>query len=94
MADEVYRIRFEVVNQVALAKYCNANPAFYKHVTQVVPNSQIPDEDWHEVITPATTSPWQQFRQLRQWDSEDREFVRNVRLEKMVNEPQWEEVTE
>lgn len=89
---EVYRVLFETVNQGALRKYCNADPVMYKNTTQLVPNSQIPDEDWHEVTGRATDNPWQQYNQLRQWEAEDREFIRNVRLQKMTSEPQWEEV--
>jgi hypothetical protein len=89
---EIYRVLFEVVNQSALRKYSNADPVMYKNTTQTVPNSQIPDEDWHAVEGRATDNPWQQYNQLRKWEDEDREFVRNVRLQKMTSEPQWEEV--
>ena len=85
---EIYRLSWETVKQVALVKYCDADPTFYKNVTQTVPNSQIPDEDWHEVQR-ETDNPWDQYRRLRQWAAEDREFVRNVRLERMASEPQW-----
>ena len=88
----IYRVLFETVNLPALRKYCNADPAMFKNTTQTVPNSQIPDEDWHPVQGRATDNPWQQYSQLRQWEAQDREFVRNVRLEKMISEPQWEEV--
>lgn len=91
MAD-IYRIRFELVAISELHKYCNADPAYFKNTTQLVPNSQIPDDDWYEVITPETASPFTQFNQLRKWSNEDREFVRNVRLERMVNEPEWTEI--
>jgi hypothetical protein len=89
---EIYRVLFETVNLPALRKYCNADPALFKNTTQTVPNSQIPDEDWHPVEGRATDSPWQQYNQLRQWEAGDREFVRNVRLEKMASAPIWEEV--
>lgn len=88
----IYRIRFETVHQSALKKYCNADPAFYKNVTQIVPNSLIPDEDWYEVLSHETDDPWQQYHQLQVWEAEDREFIRNVRLEHRVTEPKWEPV--
>jgi hypothetical protein len=90
----IYRVRFETVGQGALRKYCNADPVMYKNVTQTVPNSQIPDEDWHEVTGHETDNPWQQYNQLRAWDAADKEFIRNVRLEKLVSDPEWEPVTE
>lgn len=91
---EIYRVRFEVVGQQALRKYSNADPLLYKNTTQTVPNSQIPDEDWHEVTGHETDNPWQQYNQLRAWEAADREFVRNVRLEKLVSEPRWEAVND
>jgi hypothetical protein len=89
---EIYRVLFETVNQSALSKYCNADPVMFKNTTQMVPNSLIPDEDWHPVEGRATDNPWQQYNQLRLWEAEDREFIRNVRLQKMTSEPQWEEM--
>jgi hypothetical protein len=90
---DIYRVLFETVSQSALYKYCNANPTFYKNVTQTVPNSQIPDEDWYEVKGHETDNPWQQYNQLKKWDRADEQFVRNIRLEKLVSEPRWEEIT-
>lgn len=52
----VYRISFETVKQSRLRNYCNADPAFYKNTSQVIPNSQVPDEDWH-FITRETDDP-------------------------------------
>lgn len=89
---EIYRVRFETVSQQALRKYSNADPLMYKNTTQTVPNSQIPDEDWHEVTGHETDNPWAQYNQLRKWDAEDREFIRNVRLERLVSGPGWEAV--
>ena len=91
---EIYRVRFESVDQHALRKYSNADPLLYKNTTQTVPNSQIPDEDWHEVAGHETDNPWQQYNQLRAWEAADREFVRNVRLEKLVPERRWEPVSD
>src|SRR5690349_876245 len=86
---QTYRIQFEMVKPSELHKYCNADPTYYKNVTQTVPNSQIPDEDWYEVTSRASYTPWEQYDNLRRWADQDIEFVRNVRLEKMVAEPQW-----
>lgn len=91
---EIYRVRFEAVSQQALRKYSNADPLMYKNTTQTVPNSQIPDEDWHEVTGHETDNPWQQYNQLRQWADADREFIRNVRLERLASEPRWEAVND
>jgi len=90
----IYRVRFETVATGALRRYCNADPAFYKNTTQLVPNSQIPDADWREVTGHETDNPWQQYNQLRVWEREDREFVRNVRLERLISDPVWEPVPE
>jgi hypothetical protein len=85
-----YRIKFETVSQDCLKKYCNYDPGLYSGTIQLVPNSQIPDEDWHEVAGRETGDPWRQYGQLKQWADQDREFVRNIRLEKMVSGPEWE----
>lgn len=84
-----YRIKFELVRQAALARYSNADPLFFTNTTQTVPNSQIPDEDWYEVTSRPTDNPWDQYRNLRLWDSQDTGFVRNVRLEQNTEEPVW-----
>jgi hypothetical protein len=89
---EIYRVVFETVIQSHLAQYCNADPTFYKNVTQTVPNSQIPDESWYEVKGHETDSPWQQYNQLKKWDRADEQFVRNIRLQKLVSAPSWEEI--
>ncbi len=86
-----YRLSFETVYTSALHKYCNADPAFYKNVTQITPNSQIPDEDWH-LVTRETDNPWDQAKVLKMWADQDKDFVRNIKLEKMVSEPAWEQV--
>lgn len=75
-----YRLSWEMVGQSSLRLFCNADPVFFKNVTQTVPNSQIPDEHWHPVEK-ITNDPWQQYDTLRRWADEDREFVRNVRLQ-------------
>jgi hypothetical protein len=84
----IYRVRFETVSISELHKYCNADPRFYKNVTQLVPNSQIPDEDWHEVLGHETDNPWDQFNNLMTWVLADREFVRKVTVE-LQPDPTW-----
>lgn len=88
---EFYRLSWEMVKQRSLRHFCNADPLLYKNVTQTVPNSEIPDEHW-DPISKETSDPWSQFTTLRKWADEDRQFVRNVRLEKQVSEPRWEPV--
>lgn len=88
---EFYRLSWEMVHQRSLHLFCNADPLYYKNVTQTVPNSQIPDEHWHP-MSKETGDPWQQYNTLRAWAEADKEFVRNVRLERQVSEPRWEPV--
>ena len=87
----MYRISWEHVSLGSLYKYSNADPTLYKNTTQIAPNSQIPDEDWHP-ISRETNSPWQQYNTLREWADADTGFVRNVKLEQMASEPEWREV--
>lgn len=90
--ETVYRLSWEAVGQSELHLYCNADPRWYSHVTQTVPNSQIPDEHWHR-IERIDTNPFQQYNQLKKWADEDREFIRNVTLEQAVKiEPDWQPV--
>lgn len=93
MTDTIFRIKFELVESDNLYKYSSADPRTHKNTIQTVPNSLIPDEDWKEVITHETDDPWQQYNSLKRWEAADREFVRNVRLERLVSEPRWEPVT-
>jgi hypothetical protein len=86
---EMYRLSWEMVGSTHLWRYCNANPTFYKNTTQIVPNSQIPDEHWHGVSR-EDSNPWQQYHALKAWADADTGFVRNVRLERMASEPRWE----
>lgn len=89
-----YRIVFETVDTMRLKEFTNRDPALYRSrdVKQVVPNSEIPDDAWHEVITEPTDDPWERHAVLVTWETQDREFVRNVRLERLVTEPVWERV--
>jgi hypothetical protein len=85
---DVYRLSWEMVRSGRLGPYCNADPRWFKNVTQTVPNSQIPDEDW-EPISKETDDPWSQYHTLKQWEGEDRGFVRNVRLERPAEARTW-----
>jgi hypothetical protein len=89
-----YRILFETVDTMRIREFTDRDPALYhsRDVHQIVPNSEIPDDAWHQVITNPTEDPWDQHATLVIWATEDREFVRKVRLEQMVSEPVWEEV--
>jgi hypothetical protein len=80
-----------MVHTSCLYKYCNADPAYYKNVKQITPNSEIPDEDWYS-ISKETSNPWSQANKLKEWSDSDKQFIRNVKLEKMVTQPVWEEV--
>ena len=63
------------------------------NTSQIVSNSHIPDEDWHEVVN-ETDTPWDQYWILRKWAAEDAHFVRNVRLERLVTQPEWAELND
>jgi hypothetical protein len=90
---EIYRVVFETVRQDRLKEFCNADPAHYTNVSQVVPNSAIPEDAWYEVRGIATEAPWDQHATLVQWAAADKEFVRNVRLEKLASPEVWEAVS-
>ena len=91
---EHYKLTWEMVAVTKLGKYSNADPMVYAHTTQTVPNSQIPDEDWHEKsVEFIGDERLDQYRQLKEWADADEQFVRNVRLHRLVGEPRWEEVT-
>lgn len=87
-----YRISWESVLLDKLHLYADADPALYKNTRQVVPNSAIPDEHW-QPVSRETDNPWQQYDTLKRWADADTGYVRNVRLEQMVSEPKWREVT-
>ena len=88
---ETYRLTWEMVGLRYLSLYSDADPQYYSHTQQIVPNSEIPDEHWHPV-SKETDDPWGQYRTLSEWAVRGEEFVRNVRLEKQTNEPTWERV--
>jgi hypothetical protein len=90
---EFYRLSWEMVDMRSLHLFSNADPLYYKNTTQTVPNSKIPDEHWHPV-SKETSDPWSQYNTLRSWAEADKQFVRNVRLERQVSEPRWEPVSE
>jgi hypothetical protein len=89
-----YRILFETVNTDRLKEFTDRDPATHhsRDVHQTVPNSEIPDDAWHQVITDPTEDPWDQHAALVMWAAEDRDFVRKIRLERLVTEPVWEQV--
>lgn len=88
----LYRLSWEMVSQGSLKHFCNADPLYFSGVTQTVPNSEIPDEHWHP-LSKETADPWSQYHQLKAWAEADKEFVRNVRLERAINpEIAWEPV--
>jgi len=89
--NDLYRLSWEMVRPSRTWAYSNADPTYYKNTTQVVPNSEIPDEDWRP-ISKETDNPWAQYDTLKLWADSDFGFVRNVRLERMVGEPRWEPV--
>lgn len=84
---EIYRICFELVVEQAVVHYS-------KDGKQSVPNSQIPDEEWGKTYSMATEDPWAQYNQLKAWEKDDIEFVRNVRLERLDSQPRWVEVAQ
>lgn len=89
----IYRIRFEVVRQGELHKYCDLQPAFYKNVQQVVPNSEIPDEEWEPVSRETTNlaSIRSQYANLKRDADADRGFVRNPVVD-CAEESSWRPV--
>lgn len=91
MHTEFYRLTWEMVGLSHLALYSSADPMYYKNTRQVVPNSDIPDEHWHEV-SKTDSNPREQYDTLKAWADADTGFVRNVRLERQVSEPRWEPV--
>lgn len=90
---DTYRLSWEMVRLTQLHKYCNADPLYYKNTTQIVPNSEIPDEDW-QTVSKETSDPWDQFHQLKEWANNDEQFIRNVKLEKMATAPEWVDITD
>jgi len=86
------KLTWEMVNQSAMHKYCNADPRVYDNVTQIVPNDQIPDEDWHVVERESDLADLEeQYRTLKRWSETGDEPIRNVRLYRS-EEPQWVEI--
>lgn len=94
---EQYRLSWDMVTTTYLHLYANADPLYYSNTTQIVPNSEIPDEHWHhveKVRKPSDEDMTDQYRQLKEWADNDTGYVRNVKLERaVVPEPVWEEVT-
>lgn len=80
-----------MVSPHTLGQFSNADPTYYENTTQIVPNSEIPDEHWHPVSR-ETDDPWSQYKVLKEWSDQDREFVRNVLLEEQTAQPTWRPV--
>lgn len=93
MDGKIYHLSWEMVRPNNLFKYCNADPMVYSNIRQIVPNSQIPDEDWH-LVSRETDDPWDQYKTLKAWSEADIEFVRKIKLEIQISSPQWREVTD
>src|SRR5687767_9177519 len=88
-----YKLEWEMVYSNSLWKYCNEDPRWYSKTKQIVPNSRIPDEDWKVVSNESENDTiLEQYKNLKYWEDNDMEFVRNVKLYK-ATEPQWEETS-
>ena len=91
-----YKLSWEMVRVTKLGKYSNADPMYYSNTTQTVPNSQIPDEDWHLVSKEFDEHELEerrnQYETLKSWSDADKDFVRNVKLWRMPGEPEWEQI--
>lgn len=80
---EIYKLQFEVVSSLGKGSQ------FYDNREKpTMPPEAVPDEFWTSVST-ETTAPWQQYNTLREWVASNEHLVRNVRLFKMVNAPEW-----
>jgi hypothetical protein len=89
---DLYRIVYDSVDIRKLPKYMSADPRWRSHESQVIPNSRVAAEDWITIESPPTPEPWGQYNQLKGWADSDMHFVRNVRLQKLVGNPEWVEL--
>jgi hypothetical protein len=87
-----YRVHWEGVGTSRLHLYMNADPMSCTNCRQNVPNSSIPEADWHPVHSMTTADPWEQYDQLKRWELNGYGFVRNVRLTREIHPAQWVEV--
>lgn len=89
-----YRLMFQGVKTSSLLRYMSGDPRHDQDAYQTVPNSQIPEPDWYTVATLPNDDPWGQHEQLKAWADNDRGFVRNIRLEKLItrNPYTWAEI--
>jgi cyanophycinase-like exopeptidase len=87
-----FRIVFETVLQHRLKEFMSADPMYYSGAAQTVPNSQVPDDAWHEVVREDDDLDglMAQHAQLVAWEAEDQHFVRRSRIERLVTVPVWE----
>lgn len=89
----MWKLTWEVVGMNHLHLFCDADPLYYAHTAQTVPNSEIPDMYWMPVSREDTwESINEQYIRLKQWADADKEFVRNVQLWELEEEPKWKKV--
>jgi hypothetical protein len=86
---QMYRLRWEGVKTIDLYRFMSGDPMEVPltAVHQTVPNSRIPSRFWHQVIGEPTEDPLGQYEQFKQWEAEDRGFVREIRLNIWVGHP-------
>lgn len=89
----MYRLEWQHVATKRLYKYYNADPMYYSNAKQMVPNSQVDEEDWITITKEANAIEMLQgqYEKLKEWSEADEEFVRNVKLYE-AEEPRWREV--
>jgi hypothetical protein len=88
-----YRLVFEIVDTNELHRYANADPRYYSNTTQMVPNSEIPNEHWRQVDRESDDIEdlRDQYDKLKEWHDGDEGYVRNPRIEQMPT-GEWTEV--
>ena len=90
--DGNYRIHWEGVGVNRLHLYMNRDPRQHMNCRQTVPNSSIPEAEWHRVSTMTTTDPWAQYNELNRWEKSGYGFIRNVHLYREFHPGQWSRV--
>lgn len=95
MSDERgWKLEWEMVKQVELYKYYNADPTFYKNVTVTTSTDDVDEEDWHIISKEGTEANLRnQYKGLKRL-IEEGELIRNVKLFKAVEKTitRWQEV--
>jgi len=84
---ELYKLEFEVVSPIGKGF------RFYSGELPICKPSEVPEEYWTKTSR-ETDNPWQQYNQLKAWVKSGTHLVRNVKLFKAKNSPQWEPVSE